>query len=349
MVYYSYMASRSPSPPQVITISTATFIKVIAVGLGIVLLWFLRDIVALVFLAVLLAALIDPFADWFSKHHIPRGISVLIVYSVLALVISLVLVLFVPVLSNQAAQLSESFPKLYSQALEAVGQVQAFSAQYGLEQNAQSFIESTRSWFDRQIGELFTTAQGIVGGVFGVFVILILSFYMVVEEDSARKFFRHIAPAHYRPFLSQLMRKLQQKIGAWMWGQIILGLCVGTLVYIGLKLIGVEYALSLALIAALFEIVPYVGPIAAMVPAAIIGFGISPLTGGLVLALYFVIQQLENSLLTPKIMQKATGLNPVVSIVALMIGIELGGLVGAILSIPVATMGAVLVEELFGE
>jgi predicted PurR-regulated permease PerM len=170
---------------------------------------------------------------------------------------------------------------------------------------------------------------------------------MVVEEDTARKYFRNIAPLEYQPYLAQLFSRMQKRIGAWLRGQIILGLLVGTAVYIGLSLLGVKYALLLAIIAAFLEVVPYVGPVLSLIPAAIIGFAQSPVTGLLVVGVYFIVQQLENNLFVPKVMQKVTGLNPVVSIIALMVGIKFGGLIGAILSIPVATMIAVVLEDLF--
>lgn len=343
------MPARKPAPPQLITISTSTFLKIIGITAVILLLWVLREIVAIVFLAILLAALIDPFADWFAKRHIPRGLSVIIVYAVLAMIVTLVSLLLVPAFATQGKALIDSFPGVYSQAVETVGELQVLSAQYGLEQYVEEATTSFKEWLDNQAGSLFSTAQGVVKGVAGTFIVLVLTFYLVVEEDSAKRFFKHLAPARYRPFLSQLAHKLQLKIGAWLRGQLLLGLIVGTLVYIGLSILGVEYALLLAIIAGLFEIIPYVGPVASLIPAVIIGFGQSLITGLFVLVIYFLVQQIENNVLVPKIMQKVTGLNPIVSILALLIGIKLGGLIGAIIAIPVATMGAVLIQELVGD
>ena len=178
-------------------------------------------------------------------------------------------------------------------------------------------------------------------------VILVLTFYIVIEDDKVRKSFRHLAPAQYQPYLSHLIKKIQKKMGDWLRAQLILSFLVGLLVYIGLSLLGVKYALLLALLAALFEVVPYVGPVAAVIPALIVGFGVSPVLGFSVLVVYIVVQQLENHILVPKIMQKVTGLSPIFSIVALLVGIKVAGLLGAILSIPLATMAAVMLEDLF--
>jgi predicted PurR-regulated permease PerM len=122
---------------------------------------------------------------------------------------------------------------------------------------------------------------------------------------------------------------------------------IGAAVYIGLLILGVPYALLLGLIAGLLEIIPYAGPILSSVPILIIAFSVSPIKGFASLVLIIAIQQIENNILVPKIMQKATGLNPIISIVAMLVGVKFGGLVGALLAIPVATMLSVAVEELF--
>jgi predicted PurR-regulated permease PerM len=140
---------------------------------------------------------------------------------------------------------------------------------------------------------------------------------------------------------------MQNKMGQWLRAQLILGLVVGIAVYIGLKILGVEYALLLALIAGVLEIVPYLGPILAVVPALMIGLAQSPIIGLSVLGLYLLIQQVENNILVPKIMQTVTGLNPVISILALLVGLKAGGIAGAILAIPLAMMAVVILEDLF--
>ena len=136
-------------------------------------------------------------------------------------------------------------------------------------------------------------------------------------------------------------------MGEWLRGQLILGLIVGVAVYLGLLFLGVNYALLLALMAGVLEVVPYVGPIISLVPALIIGFAQSPVIGFAVIILYLIVQQLENHLLVPKVMQKVTGLNPIISILALLVGIKAGGIIGTIFSIPLAMMGVVILEDLF--
>jgi len=334
--------------PHEITVSTNTFLKAVLIVLGIAFLWFVRDILAVLLTAILLAALIDPPADWCARHKIPRPLAVIAIYIILGAFVLVAAVLIVPIIAEQSVQLAGNLSAFYASVADSIGRLRAFSVQYGFSDNLRQSLQSLQDAVAGSFTGIFSTVQSIVAGIAGLFLVLVLAFYMVAEEDTARKYFRHFAPVEYQPFLTQMIVKMQSRIGAWMRGQLILGLIVGTVDFIGLSIIGVHYALLLGVIAGILEIVPYLGPVLAVIPAAIIGFAQSPLTGFLVLGLYLVVQQLENNLLVPKIMQKVTGLNPIASIVALMVGIKVGGFVGALLSIPVATMIAVVLEEVFG-
>ncbi len=341
------MLPEHNTSPHTINVSTTTFVKAVLIILALGFLWFIRDILAMFFAALLLAALIDPFADFLESRKIPRGLGVIAVYVVLGAIASIVLTVMVPVVVEQIIQLAGNLAGHFGDAGDYLGRFQTFTTEHGLSDNLRSSVASLQEGITNTLTSLFTTVTGFVGGIAALFIVLVLAFYMVVEEDTAKKLFRHLAPLEYQPYLAQLVVKMQAKIGAWLRGQILLGLIVGTAVFIGLSFIGVKYALLLGIIAGIFEIVPYVGPVVSIVPALIIGFADSPVRGLLVLGLYLVIQQIENNVLVPKIMQKVTGLNPIVSILALLVGIKLGGLVGAILAIPVATMVAVVLEDLF--
>lgn len=170
---------------------------------------------------------------------------------------------------------------------------------------------------------------------------------MVVEESAIKKLVWSIAPEKHQPYIMQLINRMQKKIGLWLRGQLILSLVIFILTYTGLSILGVEYALVLALIAGLTEFVPYIGPMLGAIPAVFLAFTQSPTLALFVAGLYYIIQLVENNILVPKIMQKAVGLNPIVSISVLLIGFKVAGVVGAILSIPVATAISVFVQDLF--
>ncbi len=331
---------------QTISISTGTFFKAVLIFLGLWFLWYIREIVAMFVVAIMLASVIDPFADWFAQKRIPRGLAVLIVYTVLLALASLIVIVLVPIVVEQSGQLLQNISTSSRDLIDSFVQ---FQQRHQVLDSLTSGLQSFQQSITASAGSVFTTVKGFFGGIAALIIVLVLAFYMVVEEDSMRKYFRTLAPAEYQPYLNQTLKKMQMKIGAWLRGQIILGFFIGLAVYIGLKLLGVPYALLLALIAGLFEIVPYVGPIISLIPAAIIGFAQSPVLGVAVVILYLILQQVENNVLVPKIMQKVTGLSPILSIAALLVGVQIGGVVGAILAIPLATMIAVVVEDIFKE
>lgn len=330
-----------------INISTGTFLKAVLIAVGLWFFWYVRDVVIIFLVSLLLASLIDPFADWFSKRNIPRALSVVIVYVVLIGVLAVISVGLIPIIVDQFGQLTSNLSGYSKNVTETISRFQTFSVQHGFQQNLEESLSSLQKGISESFGSVFTTVKGIFGGLATLFIILVLTFYMVAEGDKMQKYFKSLAPAEYQPFLADLMKKMQIKIGAWLRGQLILGVVVGLSVYIGLLIIGVKYALLLGLIAGLFEIVPYVGPIFSTIPAAIIGFAHSPITGIAVLLLFWIVQQLENHILVPNIMQKVTGLNPVVSIIALLVGIKVGGIIGAIFAIPIATIISVVLEDIF--
>lgn len=341
------MPIRTTDRPHAVSISTWTIFKVLIILVVIGLLWLLRDVVAMLFIALLLSALIDPFADWFARRHIPRAFAVLIVYACLLAIGATVAVLLVPPLLFQIQQLVTNFSFIFEGLMNTFNRFQVVGAQYGFGENFQSGLQALEDGISSSFSGLFSSITGFFGSLAAFIVVLVLTFYMVVEEDAARRFFKNLAPIEYQTFLATLFNKMQKRVGYWLHGQLILGLVVGLTVYIGLSILGVPYALLLGLLAGLFEIIPYAGPILAAIPTLIIAFSVSPLKGFLTLILFVAIQQIENNVLVPKIMQKATGLNPIVSIVAMLVGVKFGGVVGALLAIPVATMLSVAIEEFF--
>src|SRR3989338_6146670 len=338
----------SKQPLQKITISTRTIVTTLAMLIGLGVLWFIRDILVIFFVAILLAALIDPFAHWFEAHKIPRGVGVIIVYILLLAIVTCAVILIVPPFVEQLGELVRNLGGTIGSAKDAAVEVQAFFERFGLSQNVENSVAGLQQGIAEAIQGIFSTIAGVFGGIATFILVLVIAFYMVVEEGQAKKLFRHVTPKKYRPYISGLMGRMQEKLGAWLRGQIILMIVVGVLTYIGLLILGVKYALVLAIFAGIAEIVPYAGPIIAAVPAIGIGLTMSPFKGMIVALLYFGIQQIENAVLTPKIMQKSVGLNPVVSLFALMVGFKFAGLVGALLAIPVATIVAVFLRDLIG-
>ena len=330
-----------------ISISTGSIIKVVLVFLALYFCFLIRDILAILFVSLILASAFDPWVDFMSYKKIPRGVGLLLIYLVMFGILAFALYLLVPPIVTQISEISNSFPTYYEKVTTGFSSIKTYSLEHGLitSESFSNFFKTAAPSAEGFINWLFN----IFGGIISFFVILVITFYLTVEETAIKRCLRFVAPDKYQPFLFQLMNKIQKKIGSWLQGQLILCLIIGVMSYIGLLILGVKYALILALVAAISELIPYVGPVIGAIPAVFLAFAQSPVKAILVIALYFVVQQLENHILVPKVMQKAVGLNPIISISSLLIGAKIGGVPGALLAIPVATAIGIIVREFFRE
>ncbi|MBI2099206.1 AI-2E family transporter [Candidatus Uhrbacteria bacterium] len=330
-----------------IGIKTGTLFQIAAVLLFFWFLYVIRDIIAILFASLILAAVMDPAADWCERKRIPRALGVLAIYAGLLGALVLVVTLLVPPLFDQMREFVASLARLLERLLDQAGSIREFGQKYGILENIESGISAVESGLARAAGGVFSTISGAVSGLVSLIVFLVISFYLVVEEGALKRMARAIAPEQYHVLLSQLLLKIQKKVGSWLRGQIILSLIIGLMAYIGLLILGVNYALVLGLLAGLLEFIPYIGPIVSAIPAVLLAFSVSPLKAMLVIILYFVIQQVENNILVPKVMQKAVGINPVISVIAVLVGARLAGIMGVLFAIPVVTALDALISELF--
>jgi len=334
---------------QLITISTKSLLKIVVFGLLLWFLWFIRDILFLFFLALLFAALIEPFANWLAKHRIPRGLAVLIVVLGLFGIIALIITMLAPIILYEGMSLVENFGSLWDRFLNGAVIIRDIATQFGVLDQITASAHAFEPDIARTANGIFSTVTGLFSGIFSLVLVIVLTYYLVVQEDVAKQFFKAVAPDHYRPYISQLVARIRQKLGYWLRGQLVLSVLVGVLVYIGLLILGVEYALLLAIFAAVMEVIPYLGPVIAAVPPIFVAFAGSPqsmISALMVLLLFIIIQQVENHLLVPKIMQKAVGINPIVSIISILVGVKFAGVLGGLLAIPVATVFSVFVDSL---
>jgi len=182
----------------------------------------------------------------------------------------------------------------------------------------------------------------VFGGILQFILIVVLSFYLAVQEDGVAAFLRVVTPERYEPHLLSLWKRTQRKIGYWMQGQLFLAVLVGVLVYLGLMILGIKNALFLAVLAAIFETIPLFGPILAAIPAIGIAYasGTAVADPGVTSALliagwYLIIQQFENHLFYPWVVKKIVGVPPMIVILALIVGAQLGGFLGLFVSVPV--------------
>ncbi len=329
-------------------VRTRDILKLLGVLAMLYIVYLVWDILLLLFITLIFAALIDPFAASLARRKIPRGLAVIIIYIAFFGIVGLAVGVLAPVIASDVPQLVAAS----SDALAALSQNELLSNVFGIE--AQANIPAQEGAFNAWLGGsstiagIFSTVSGFLGGLVSLLIVLVMTFYLVSQDDPLGKILRSVVPDEHIPYLSGLFGRMQDKLGAWMRGQLVLSVVIGTLVTIGLSLIGVKYAAVLGLLAGLLEFIPILGPVFAALPALFFAFsGGGSVTFIIVLIMYIVIQQFENHILVPKVMQKAVGLNPVVSIVAILIGVRIGGIVGVLLAIPVTTALSVVLTDIF--
>lgn len=330
-----------------ISFSTKGLMKLIGLALIGVLIYILWDILFLAILATLIAVLIDPLADKLEKLHIPRGISVLGVYTIGLGIIALMVVLMVPPVVEQTRGLYEQY-KPFIESLPIEDELTRFFLSGEIfTEDLQSILGIvSRSGLWQAYPQILNIMSNAINVIASGILVLVLAFFMVIEEKRMKDMALYLVPKEHKEFASGLMYKIKKRLGGWLRGQLILMLCVFVLVFVSLSILRIPYALVLALVAGLLEAIIYVGPVVATVPAVIVAFSISPLMAGIVLLLYFLIQQIESDLLTPKIMQKMTGLNPVVTILAVVVCYEFFGVIGALLAVPLTMLFSLVVKEI---
>ncbi len=342
------MKSRKAEDAAVlpIKITTGTLLRILLVAGAVFLIFYLRDLVFMLIAATLIAAIIDPVADRLKKYRVPRSLTVLLVYLLSFAVLALAFLLIIP-------QVIEQFKQLYTLYLPYVQEVAPGNDLGQLIVGGELFTQDINSIFSALVssgggeafGQVYDVLIGAIGGVIALILVLMIAFYMVVEEKSMHHMLMHLTPSRYQKMVDSVASQVRVNAGKWLRGQLLLMLLVGLLSYLGLTLLQVPYALALAFLAGLLEVIVFIGPLIALIPAAIIGFSVSPAIGVLVMVLYFIVQQIEGDILTPKIMQKVIGLNPVISIIAVIAGFEFQGVLGAILAIPIAMIIGIIFRE----
>lgn len=326
----------------VVNITTGTLIRIILLALLVAILFYLRELALIVLTAIVIASAIEPATKWFVKYKFPRLVSVMIVYLLfLSFLLGFFYFFLPPVLSEMINFLAvlpgyldtfdSSSPFQETVFLGTQSVVDTFSIT--------NVVTELRALFSNVSESFLATVTFVFGGVFSFILIIVFSFYFAVQETGIDDFLRIISPVKYQKNLISLWKRSQIKIGLWMQGQIILAVIVGMLVYLGLTILGVKYALLLAVIAAVFELIPVFGPILSSIPAILISFVDGGVTAGLlVVGLYIIIQQFENHLIYPLVVTKVVGVPPLLVILALLVGAKLAGFLGIILAVPIAAV-----------
>lgn len=329
-------------------ISILALFKLSVLFLIIFFLFFVRDVILIVFVALILASALDPWVDFMQKHKIPRGFGILIIYLTVLLVVAGTIYLIIPPIAIEVKDLTRDFPIYWEKIAGNIENFRTYSDNHGWTENIQKSLndfQSNVSALETAAGGVFNTLFAFFGGIVSIMIVAVLTFYLTIEEQAMKRVLRSLVPVKYQPYVTHLVNRIQEKIGMWLRGQLILSLIIFVLCWFGLSVLGIKYALVLALFAGVTELVPYLGPFIGAIPAVFIALTQAPALVIGVVIIYVIIQQLENHIIVPKVMQKAVGLNPIITIVAMMIGFKLAGILGIVIAVPIATALSIALND----
>lgn len=309
----------------------------ILIFVGIIVLFYIaRSAIGVLFTAVVLSLGVDPMVSWLEKKGMNRVLGTIVVFVASILVVSAFLYIVIPPIALEAQSFISQFNKILS-TLFGIG-------------IPESVIQSLSTSLNNALGFL-TSASVSITGTISVIIekivlflsVIVISFYLAIEKNGTERLLRVILPRIYEDSVLKVFSRFKQKIRLWIVAQLGLSLIVGTMVALGLWALDVRYAVILGLIAAVFELVPVIGPILSGLIAFLVAIPTSFTLGLYVIALFFIIQQVENNFLIPYIMQKAMRIHPVIVLIALIAGGQAAGFIGILLSVPIA----LLVQEIF--
>lgn len=332
---------------QIVDISTGSVFRAMLVILGFGVLYLLSEVVLILLFSIVIASAVSPFATWLSKRGVPRILGVLSLY-LMVLAIGVVLSsLVLPSVLSELSSLTSLLPRLTMQISDSLDTVQQGSPKYfDFVAELQNILELLSGYLQQFSQSALNLLAGAFGGVFAFVSIVVISFYLSVMKGGIQSFLSAVVPERYEEYVIDLWHRVEIKVGLWLQGQLLLALIVGLLVFIGLSLLGVKFALVFAILAMMLEIIPIAGPVLAAIPAILMAFVQEPILGLWVLIMWTVIQQAENHILVPLVLGKTTGLNPVVVILAILIGWQLAGVAGALVGVPVATIFVELLDDM---
>jgi len=300
--------------------------RVIIILAAIWLLYHIIDVVAVLFFGIIVASTITPSVDRLKKEGVPRVLGALFIYLCMVIAFAFIAYIIVPETIIQLSKVSSQLPHLIERYLGSSSSL------------SQDILAKVRESIAGAASGIGVWLFGLVGGLGNVVLVFIISFYLTVEDRVIKDFLRVTLPVKHQEYILDLVSRSQRTLSSWLKSQLILMFMVGVLTFIGFWIIGVPFKLVLAIMAGLFEIIPFAGPVIAAVPAIIFSLQISPGTALLTALLFFVVQQVESNILTPLVVKRTLDINPILAILALFVGAKLGGIIGILAAIPLLAL-----------
>ena len=315
--------------PHKIDISHKTVIFIALFILALWIIYLIRDLLIILFVAAIFVSALSPLVNFFIRLRLPKVLSIAVTYIILIAVVAGLIISIVPPLIEQSGKLIVNSPALVAQF-------------FNITNIDKSIFSSELTSISKN---LFSVTLSVFDNLLAIVFLLVLTFYMLLEKNNLENRFAAVFGSREQRVRRSIV-KIEEKLGAWLQGQVILSLLIALLSYIGLTILNIPYALPLAIIAGILEVVPVIGPIISAIPAIFLALTISPILSIVVAVMYLVIQQMENHLIVPQVMKRAVGLDPLIVILAIAIGSRLLGIAGALLAVPMAVVIQIIAAEI---
>jgi len=309
---------------------------IILIAIFVVSFWILfqiRQIILGLFIAIILMSALNPSVKKLERLKLPRWLAILIIYLVVLLVLGVGLAGVVPPLIDQTSTLISKIPEFFRQ----------FKV-WGVDEKV---ISAQLSQLSALPVNLVKFIISVFSNIVEILALMVMTFYLLLERKNLDRYLTVLVGEDKEKQVEEVINKIERRLGGWVRGELLLMLIVGVFNYVGFRIIGLEFALPLAILAFLLEIIPNIGPTLAAFPAIVIALTVSPLHALAIAGWCFLVQQLENSIFVPRVMKKIVGINPLVSILSLAVGFKLAGIGGALLAIPAFIAIQVIVGEVF--
>ena len=341
---------RASSSNEVPTWTTGQVVSatvfVVCVFLMFWLLFSLRIVLFLFFVAIVIGTAIRPAVEWLHRRGVSRAVGVIIIYVLIAALVSGIIALVLPLLAEQATQIAQNLPQNYTSFREAlINSSNRLLQNIGLripsefsllllQRNTTADTEQVLT----QVGQTLLYTNLILKGVLSTLAIFLLAYYWTQESTPAIRAFLRLFPPQRKKQVREFLQLAETKLGGYIRGQGLLCISIGVAAFIAYVLIGLPYTLVLAIFAGVMEMVPIFGPALGAIPALSVALSIDPGKAIWVVVATVLIQMLENVFLVPRIMKSSTGVNPIIVLLSLIAFSSVFGFMGALLALPLAAI-----------
>ena len=314
-------------------ITLKTILQTLGLVIGLWLVVQMQDILFLLFISFILMCALGPIVDVMERIKFPRIVSIALIYIVIFGLFGVSFAGALPSLVSQSVRFVQNLPMFASRVLPNLNiDANAISQQIA------------------PVGEnIVRVTVGLFSNVITTLTVLVFTFYFLLSRQKLQSVLDSLVGESLSSRITLVVTHIEKRLGSWVLGEFFLMLFIGIFVYAGLFFLHVDFALPLAIIAGILEIVPIIGPILSAIPAVLVAFSVSPFLAFLVVILFIVVQQLENNLIVPFVMKKSVGLAPLVTMLALMIGARFAGVIGAMLSVPILLVVQAVLSDLMNQ